>query len=457
MAKPLRRQSGCQVLAPRFAGLELVALGATDCFALRARTAVRIIRNDTECARLRRRAATASKRSDAAACGSFAKIAPDADVYTWWQSLPGQTNEIVLTHLRRMQREGWVRPNERATYEYVLFDHGYDHDMRLRAQREPGMAWQVNTSFDESCLRDTRHNRRCERSNAAFTVAAFPLGSLPNDRRETRIALNRTFIRELALLDPIPKVVHITWSDTGLLARSKNKMLANGYRMVERLSPGWKVVMWNDTEMARYIRESNELAPADVSLLFRQQQQQICDLFRLLLLHKQGGVYIDLDVLINKNLNDIVFPTTKLILESYQNRDFTQAFQGTAPGNPIFKRAIDLNVERRRHLGLQKHSRTDILHMGPNTYLHAISERLIGRFILPDLHGPAPFSWEVAAVFDQLPMFRPTIVSGHRRSECETMLYNGRLCSRLVPYKNDLYREAGLRYWQDSFLPSSKR
>ena len=237
-----------------------------------------------------------------------------------------------------------------------------------------------------------------------------------------RLLLNSAFITLLSNLPPMPKIVHVTWSDTNLLVSVPNKMLDNGFRMVDKLSPGWKVQMWNHSEIESYIRSSNELNAKDLKLLFKQKQQQICDLFRLLLLYREGGIYFDLDILVNVNLNNLILPNTRMVLESYHNADFTQDFQGSSPGNPIFRTAIDLNLKRRRLLGSKHLSRDDILWMGPACYLHAVSFHLVGRFVAPRLHGMPKFhNPEMAEVFHQLKSAHPTIVSGHRRFGCKNL------------------------------------
>jgi mannosyltransferase OCH1-like enzyme len=66
------------------------------------------------------------------------------------------------------------------------------------------------------------------------------------------------------------------------------------------------------------------------------------DLWRLFKLYTEGGLYIDIDRLCNISLNDVLDDTTKCVLPTCEDTDFSHDFMLSAPNNPIFANTIDL-------------------------------------------------------------------------------------------------------------------
>ena len=61
-----------------------------------------------------------------------------------------------------------------------------------------------------------------------------------------------------------------------------------------------------------------------------------------------------------------------MLLPTYKDTDFAQDFMCSAPGNPVFARAIELNLEmRRRQSG-------GIYDRGPRAYCKAVMETVFG-------------------------------------------------------------------------------
>mmetsp|Transcript_1307 Transcript_1307/g.3008 ORF Transcript_1307/g.3008 Transcript_1307/m.3008 type:complete len:133 (-) Transcript_1307:283-681(-) len=126
--------------------------------------------------------AAAGRRSFEVVCAPFLQAAAvaslDADAYAWWQSAPALTNELVLSRLRRMQRDGSVRLNATA---YVLFDHSLERDMRSWASWRALAVWQANVSVGEghACGKSRRGALCDDRREGTLTVAAIPLRDVP--------------------------------------------------------------------------------------------------------------------------------------------------------------------------------------------------------------------------------------------------------------------------------------
>ena len=82
---------------------------------------------------------------------------------------------------------------------------------------------------------------------------------------------------------------------------------------------------------------------------------------------------MDIDRFYNIPLSNIIKDDIKCILPMHYDIDFSQDIMISCSGNSIHKRAIELNLERRRNRC------TDVLTLGPITYYHAITEVLLGK------------------------------------------------------------------------------
>jgi hypothetical protein len=181
MRSPQRVHS---LLAQRFAGKDVVEIGSgggdgISCFARSAHSAVAIEQDAAGCKKLRDRQ-RAGALSFRVLCGSYASVAPDADVYTWWQGqqqldLP---NRAVLGHLAAMVRHGKVRKDAVAV---LLFDHKAPGDMGDWRSLHRLADWSKRVVFDERASGGCSHRqsnaqgRLCHRAHGAFTVASIPL------------------------------------------------------------------------------------------------------------------------------------------------------------------------------------------------------------------------------------------------------------------------------------------
>jgi mannosyltransferase OCH1-like enzyme len=72
------------------------------------------------------------------------------------------------------------------------------------------------------------------------------------------------------------------------------------------------------------------------------------DVWRLIKLYNEGGLYIDVDRLVNVSLNDIAKKDIKWILPTCRDNDFSHDFMCSSPGNPVFLETLKLNLSRRR-------------------------------------------------------------------------------------------------------------
>lgn len=107
----------------------------------------------------------------------------------------------------------------------------------------------------------------------------------------------------------IPKLIHFMWLD-------KNDPYTRGYpdkyrENVEKwalLNKDWKVFMWNMEDIQREFPEWMEVLDSIPIWISK------CDFARFLVLHKMGGVYIDLDFIPKRPFDDYVTNRDLLLL-----------------------------------------------------------------------------------------------------------------------------------------------
>ena len=178
-------------------------------------------------------------------------------------------------------------------------------------------------------------------------------------------------IRFLSSLGEIPKIAHVSFKTKIGVMESDSGVVLNGIKNIELLNPGWKVIISDDDDMEMYLQE--KLEKSDYDLIKGRHVVEKTDLWRLLKIYHQGGMYQDLDRHYNIPLSNLTTPHTKCLLPSMGSTNFAQDFMFSAPKNHFHKAAIELNLKRRRE------GETSILKLGPYTYFDAISHILFGR------------------------------------------------------------------------------
>lgn len=248
---------------------------------------------------------------------------------------------------------------------------------------------------------------------------------------------NLEFLRDLS---PIPKKVHISWR-TKDVVHSQNPLILNGLRNLIDMNPDWDVQISIDTiDVENYLADN--LSSLDYSLLKDKPIVEKVDVWRLLKVYLEGGMYVDIDRHCNKVISSLIGDEVKCILPFHKPHskiiDFSQDIILTSPRNPMHGYALELNLRRRRS------GWTDIMTLGPITYFHAMTKFLYGfsldRFPSPDA------AQELVSVIDECPYLDKVIESVPH----ETLIFsfneqewkNGNNGG-----KEDLYKESGVEHW----------
>ncbi len=170
----------------------------------------------------------------------------------------------------------------------------------------------------------------------------------------------------------IPKIVHATWKNKDVI-HDDSIFFKNCLGNIATLSPSWNIQISDDYDVEEYLKHNLDIE--DYTLLSTRSIIEKIDVWRLVKLYNEGGVYIDMDRLCNASLDDIINENTRLVLPTCADHDFSHDFMMSAPGNPIFSETLELNLKRRYN------GANDIYFLGPQTYLHGIMKAMYGKEI----------------------------------------------------------------------------
>ena len=230
----------------------------------------------------------------------------------------------------------------------------------------------------------------------------------------------------------IPKKVHITWKTKDLL-QSESPIVTEGVKKLIDLNPEWEVTIYDDEEVDTYLqRKLGDQYP----LIADKHIVQKSDLWRLMLLFEEGGLYIDIDRFIDTPLDDLMGPSTRWVLPTCKDYDFSHDFMMTAPGNPAYRVAANLYLQRLRD------GHNSIYFLGPQTYMHAITLVVMGEMINTD---PGE------EVFEEIreKLNSAGFINTYREDPpYNTIVYrNGALELNWEQEKRKFYAESGLKHW----------
>lgn len=244
----------------------------------------------------------------------------------------------------------------------------------------------------------------------------------------------------------IPKVIHLSWK-TKDFWNSQNPLFLNGMNNLKKQNPEYAIQVSDDCDVNDYIQSC--ISNDDWLLLKDKHIVEKTDLWRLLKIYYEGGIYCDIDRLVNIPLKDIIRETDKCILPIHQWIDFSQDIIIAEKGLEHIKKAIDLNMDRRRE------GCNDVLSLGPITYFHAITlthiKKQYSRFLERKQFQIIKDIIELNEGFRCIPEYPPeTILFNPRRESPRLQLGNG-------GSKEDFYQEAKTTHWTNDKSTINKK
>ena len=237
----------------------------------------------------------------------------------------------------------------------------------------------------------------------------------------------------------ISKKIHISWNNKNVLDID-NLLIKYGIKNLKEINEDYELEISDDSDIDKYLYEN--LNDIDYNLIKNKKIVEKVDLWRLLKIYNEGGIYLDIDRFCNVSLKDIILKDTKFILPIYRNVNFSQDIMISCSNNPIFKLAIDLNLDRRRK------GWKGILQLGPITYNNAIVKVLLKKESLSEITKE-----DREKIIDILKTSKTTYTY-LESNDFDTILYKGNkpleIKSNIHYYKKELYKICNVKHWRET-------
>ena len=125
----------------------------------------------------------------------------------------------------------------------------------------------------------------------------------------------------------IPKIIHACWLGTKPLPE-REKSYIEGWK---KLNPDYEIILWTDQMFNKYLDDS----PFVKACLEQKKYGFLSDYFRFTVLYEFGGIYIDTDIEMFKNLDPLL--DCKMFMGFIFDSSMGTAFIGTEAHNPLMK------------------------------------------------------------------------------------------------------------------------
>lgn len=149
----------------------------------------------------------------------------------------------------------------------------------------------------------------------------------------------------------IPKIIHQTWKTKNIPEQWKHAV-----HSCKTVNKGFKYILWTHETMDQFVKKYYP----DFYKIYKTYEYHIqrCDAFRYLVLYKYGGIYLDMDIICKKNLNDLLPYDLVLARSPNLETSFSNAFFMVIPNHPFFKYCIEHlseNINNYQYLGKHLH------------------------------------------------------------------------------------------------------
>ena len=167
----------------------------------------------------------------------------------------------------------------------------------------------------------------------------------------------------------IPKQIHLSWVDKKILD-SNCELIKKGVKKLQTLNPDWDIEVSDDEDINKFIRDN--IGKTSWELIKNKKMTEKTDLWRLLKIYKEGGLYIDIDRYIDVPMSEILKEKTVCVIPTFQDIDFSQDFILSHKKSIILEKAISNNLFNRKN-------GHNLFYIATISYMHAVSEFLTGK------------------------------------------------------------------------------
>lgn len=225
------------------------------------------------------------------------------------------------------------------------------------------------------------------------------------------------------------KIIHVCWKNKDILD-SKSDIVKYGLLNMKKINPDWEMKIYDNDDIEKYLQEKLGLQYARVA---DEHIVAKTDTWRLIKMFEEGGVYTDVDRLCNIPFSR--YDKYKWVLPTYKDTDFSHDFMMSHSGNPAFSEALNMRMRRRA-------VSSNIYHLGPQTYMNAVSKVIIGDCGLDTNPSINDFNYMRAKINNS------TFIYTYREEPpYDTVIYKGEGIGDWEQAKRDLYKEFDMTHW----------
>lgn len=183
--------------------------------------------------------------------------------------------------------------------------------------------------------------------------------------------MDTKIILDLSKHGSIPKIIHLSWKNKNIdIDNDKSPMILNGVSNIYKFNKNYKIEISDDNDIENYLKENLNIN--DYNDIKNTHIVEKVDLWRLLKIYYEGGIYLDFDRYCNKSFDKIINKDVKCVLPTYHDVNFSQDIMISCKNNPIFKNAIDDNIIARKQ-------GKKLYQIGPETYMNSVTKRVFGK------------------------------------------------------------------------------
>lgn len=157
----------------------------------------------------------------------------------------------------------------------------------------------------------------------------------------------------------IPKIIHQTWIHQTWNSNNLPEIFQKLYEKNKESNPDFTFKLWTDNESESGVKNFLEKNYPKLFNIYSKTKYNVqkSDIARLAILHYYGGIYIDLDILLLKSLNNLLDYNKDTLFLGYEPKEQTKliwktdkyycnAFIACSPKNKLISNMIDfiLNI-----------------------------------------------------------------------------------------------------------------
>jgi mannosyltransferase OCH1-like enzyme len=226
----------------------------------------------------------------------------------------------------------------------------------------------------------------------------------------------------------IPKVIYQTWITKNLPIE-----IVNVRNRIQSLNPDYTMLLFDDNDMDDWIKNNYDENIYRCYKLLNIGAVK-ADLWRYLILYKNGGIYLDIDSDIVGNLDDLILENDEAIISRESNLEiYVQWCLMFAPNHPILKRVIQeciTNIVKNQ----KNINEIDPLFLtGPRVFTEAVKNTMNTYY-------------DVCCRDDEILNSHLNALTNEIRCRFYKIDY-GEYCRFQHEYKNILYNSAGVNHW----------